>query len=92
MSKKKEVKKGVEPIPKQHPDDERSPVSGTFMIIAIVGFLISVTYTVSGRFNEIFSIFGPNAGYTWGFLFILFFLIMFISSVASMHSRFKYYP
>ena len=83
-ARKRPVPKAVEPVPPEGPHDDRRPVSGGFMVVSIVGFLISVTYTFSGRFNKWFAWSGENAGYTWGFLFILFFLLMFIAAVVSM--------
>ena len=47
-----------------------TPLHGSFMITAIVGFLLSVFY-VYPRSN------------TWGFTFTLFFVIMFIASMIS---------
>ncbi len=48
------------------------PLPGTFMITAMLGFLITTVYTVSGRIDP-----------SWGFAFNLIFLVMFISSVLS---------
>ena len=81
--KKKYSKTYLEPIPREHEFDDRVPLSGSFTIVSIVGFLISITFTASGRFGEWFSWAGENAGNTWGFLFTLFFLIMFIASFVS---------
>ena len=47
------------------------PLSGTFMITAILGFLISAYY-----------IYNLNA--KWGFTFCLFFTLMFIASMISL--------
>jgi hypothetical protein len=69
-------------IPKEHNSD-RIPLSGPFTIVSILGFLISVTFTVSGRFNQWFLWAGENAGNTWGFLFTLFFLMLLIASMVS---------
>ena len=74
-------------IPKESSKDNRVPLSGGFMITGIIGFVISVTYTFSGQFNEWFAWSGENAGYTWGFLFMLFFLIIFIASIVSITPR-----
>ena len=48
-----------------------APLSGGYMITSIVGFLISVFWVL------------PKSS-KWGFTFLLFFGIMFISSVISM--------
>lgn len=48
-----------------------TPLHGSFMVIAIVGFMISALYVYS-------------ISKTWGFTFILFFAAMFIASVISM--------
>lgn len=49
------------------------PLKGSFMVTAIVGFLISVLYVYKQLGNK-----------TWGFTFMLFFAAMFISSIISM--------
>lgn len=77
----------IHPVPTEGKDDDRRPLSAGFLIVGILGFLISVTYTFSGRFNNWFAWAGENAGYTWGFLFMLFFLIIFIASVISITPR-----
>lgn len=87
MAKKKPVNKILEPIPREDSSDKRVPLSGGFMITSILGFLISITFTFSGRFEEWFGGLGENAGNTWGFLFTLFFLMLFISSVISVTPR-----
>ncbi len=51
------------------------PLHGSFMITSIVGFLISVLYIYKQLGNK-----------TWGFTFMLFFILMFIASVISMTS------
>ncbi|MBI2652563.1 hypothetical protein HYX00_03810 [Candidatus Woesearchaeota archaeon] len=48
-----------------------APLSGSYMITSIVGFLISAFYIM------------PNS-MTWGFTFVLFFTLMFIASLISM--------
>ncbi|MEM4756200.1 MAG: hypothetical protein QW594_03640 [Candidatus Woesearchaeota archaeon] len=63
--------------------DEHPPLSGTFMIVSIIGFVVSVFFTLSGRFNVWFSFLGPDQGYAWGTAFMLAFLFMFIASVVS---------
>ena len=49
------------------------PLHGSFMITAIVGFLISLLYVYRQLGNK-----------TWGFTFMLFFGAMFIASIISM--------
>ena len=48
-----------------------APLSSTFMVFSILGFLSSIYY---------FTLFGE----TWGTLFLVFFSMMFIASVISM--------
>lgn len=48
-----------------------APLSGSFMLTAIVGFLISATYIY------------PRSA-TWGFTFVIFFVLMFVASMISM--------
>ena len=48
-----------------------APLSGGYMITSIVGFLISAFYVL------------PNSK-TWGFTFVLFFVLMFVASLISM--------
>ena len=64
------------------------PLPGTFMIFSIIGLIISVTYTISGKFNIIFS-WSDVSGYGWGTSFILVFLFMFIASIISVTPRDK---
>jgi len=52
---------------------DKSPVSSAFFATSIIGFLISVTLTYTGRIN-----------YSLGFASTLVFLIMFIASFVSM--------
>ena len=47
------------------------PLSSGFMLTAIVGFLISIMYVY------------PRDP-TWGFTFVLFFILMFVASLISM--------
>ncbi len=51
------------------------PLHGSFMLTAIVGFIISALYVYRQLGNK-----------TWGFTFMLFFILMFIASVISMTS------
>ncbi len=67
---------------------ERIPLSGTFMIISIIGFIISTQYTFSGTMNQIFLFMGPYIGYSFGTAFILIFLLMFIASIVSITPSF----
>ena len=60
-----------------------TPLPGSFMITAIVGFFISVVYVFPRSAN-------------WGFTFTLFFILMFIASMISVsyapvdeHLKFK---
>jgi len=53
------------------PPKEIVPLKGTFMLTSLVGFIISWLYVL------------PRDK-TWGFTFILFFVLMFISSMISM--------
>ncbi|MEM4268176.1 MAG: hypothetical protein QXK37_05090 [Candidatus Woesearchaeota archaeon] len=57
----------------------------TFMIISIIGFIISAIYTVSGRFTRWFDKWGGDGfGLSLGFAFCMVFVIMFLSSIVSM--------
>ncbi|MEA2036867.1 MAG: hypothetical protein U9O94_05125 [Nanoarchaeota archaeon] len=49
------------------------PLHGSFMLTAIVGFLISALYVYHQLGNK-----------TWGFTFMLFFGAMFVASMISM--------
>jgi type III secretory pathway component EscS len=49
------------------------PLHGSFMVTAIVGFIISALY-----------VYGQLDNKTWGFTFMLFFAAMFIASMISM--------
>lgn len=51
---------------------EKVPLSPTFMVVSIIGFIASAIYTYSGSLNL-----------TWGFTFMLIFLIMLIASLVS---------
>ena len=48
-----------------------APLKGGYMIISIVGFLISAVYVF------------PRS-YTWGLTFLIFFALMFVASMISM--------
>ncbi len=68
------------------------PLKGSFMITSIVGFIISVVFTFSGRFSGWFGAkIDPvtnqvlfDRGLAFGFVFTLIFVMMFIASVVSM--------
>ena len=47
------------------------PLTSSFMLTSIVGFMVSVLYVM-------------KLSASWGFTFALFFVIMFISSIVSM--------
>lgn len=49
-----------------------APLPGTFMLMAMFGFIISTVYTVSGRLDL-----------SYGFAFSFVFVIMFIAAVLS---------
>jgi len=49
------------------------PLHGSFMVTAMVGFIISLLYIYRQLGNR-----------TWGFTFMLFFALMFIASIISM--------
>jgi hypothetical protein len=51
------------------------PLRGSFMITAIVGFIISALFVYRQLGNR-----------TWGFTFMLFFGVMFVAAVISMGS------
>jgi len=57
-------------LPKQ---PGKIPLSQSFFLASILGFLISAGFTLSGRLDL-----------TWGFTFCLIFVIMFIASITSM--------
>ncbi|MBN2454436.1 hypothetical protein JXB11_02725 [Candidatus Woesearchaeota archaeon] len=54
-----------------------APLPGTFMLMSIMGFLISAVYTASGRLDL-----------SWGFSFAFVFALMFIASVLSITPTF----
>jgi len=49
------------------------PLPGTFMMLGIIGFVISLVYTISGKLDP-----------SWGTSFIIVFLIMIMASIKSM--------
>jgi hypothetical protein len=67
---------------------DKIPLPGTFMLLGLLGFLISAYWTFSGRFNLWFAWAGQDAGNSFGFGFMVVFLVMFIASVASMTPSF----
>lgn len=52
---------------------KRRPLPASFMLIGIFGLIVTAVYTVSGK-----------VPLTWGFTFIVFFLIMFIAALVSL--------
>ncbi|MBT5022280.1 hypothetical protein HON01_05635 [Candidatus Woesearchaeota archaeon] len=49
-----------------------APLSSSFALVAILGFLITFIYTIYGRINA-----------TWGFAVGLVFILMFVASMVS---------
>ncbi|MFT4260898.1 MAG: hypothetical protein ACMXX9_00515 [Candidatus Woesearchaeota archaeon] len=49
-----------------------APLDSKFMLISILGFLVSVMYIM------------PQISTSWGFTFMIFFLMMFIASMFTM--------
>lgn len=68
---------------------DTKPLPGTFMMMGLLGFLISAYWTFSGRFNTWFYWAGENAGNSFGFGFMVAFLIMFIAAIASMTPKWE---
>jgi hypothetical protein len=68
--------------------EEKIPLNGTFMIISILGIVISAVYTFGGTFTKIFAFMGENAGLSFGMAFIFMFIMMFISAVVSITPSF----
>ena len=54
------------------------PLSQSFFVTSILGFIISATLMIYGRINE-----------TWGFAFCMVFVMMFIASFVSITPRGK---
>jgi len=50
-----------------------APLSSSMMVVAMLGFLITVVYTASGRLSD-----------TWGFTLGLFFAVLFVANMISM--------
>ncbi|MBI5398279.1 hypothetical protein HZB03_02335 [Candidatus Woesearchaeota archaeon] len=50
-----------------------APLKSSFMLISMLGFMISVVYTAFGKLSE-----------TWGFTFGFVFALMFVASFISM--------
>ncbi len=67
---KKTKKRGVKMYYKNR------PVPASFMWGSMIGLIITVVYTASGRLNQ-----------TWGFTFGLIFLLMFFASMVSLESN-----
>ena len=55
------------------------PLPGTFMVSGLVGFVISVIYTASGRFELWFG----DLGLSLGVAFMIVFMVMFIAALFS---------
>ncbi len=49
------------------------PLPGTFMMMGIIGFTVSLIYTISGRIDP-----------SWGVSFIIVFLVIVLASIKSM--------
>lgn len=67
-SEKRVVKKKIKKY-----EFKRRPLPASFMIIGLFGLIVSAVYTVSARLSL-----------TWGFMFMVFFLILFISALVSL--------
>ena len=50
-----------------------APLSSSFMLVSMLGFMFTVIYSAHGKINE-----------TWGFALGLVFAIMFVASIISM--------
>jgi len=50
-----------------------APLSSGFMLVSMIGFMISVVYTSFGKLDP-----------TWGFTLGFFFVLMFVASMISM--------
>jgi len=59
---------------------KRIALDASFMLAGIIGTIASILYTINGTLDH-----------TWGFTFIIFFLIIFIASVVSITPRFEEY-
>ena len=57
----------------------RYPLPGTFMVSGLVGFVVSIIYTASGRFELWFG----DLGLSLGVAFMIVFMIMFIAALFS---------
>lgn len=62
---------------------KRRPLPATFMLASMLGLIVTIVYTGSGRFDEWFN----GNGNTWGFTFGLIFAIMFFASLVSLESN-----
>ncbi len=62
---------------------KRRPLPATFMLASMLGLIITIVYTGSGRFDEWFA----GNGNTWGFTFGLVFALMFFASLISLESN-----
>ena len=59
---------------------KRIALDATFMFAGLIGTIGSIIYTLNGTFDH-----------TWGFTFILFFLIILVAAVVSITPRFEEY-
>jgi formate/nitrite transporter FocA (FNT family) len=59
-----------------------------FMAVAIIGFIVSAIWTVSGQLTSWFDPWGgENLGLSLGFSFCLIFVIMFIATMVTMRPK-----
>ncbi len=68
---------------------DRDLLKPGLMITSIIGLVISISYTVTGEFERIFSVYEKNLGTSLGFSAILVFLIMFVASFVMITPREK---
>ena len=55
------------------------PLPGTFLVSGLIGFVVSVIYTASGRFERWFG----DMGLSLGVAFMIVFMLMFIAALFS---------
>jgi len=77
---KKKINKTATKVISAKPKEEfkKRPLSGSFMTLGLIGLIVVSVYTVSGRIPL-----------TWGFTFIVFFLVMLIASLVSLEPNKK---
>jgi len=68
-----------------------APLKSSVMLTSIIGLVISITFTLSGRFTQIFGrkfdasgVFLYDRGVSLGFAFTLVFIFLFIATMVSM--------